>query len=144
GVAAMLAIGFRADGPFFAADAVVGTAGAQAGNSKQIVDNLRLAGTLLTAAAIMIIVGALGRYWAFHETGAILLLVGLGLLIGMPFLVGSFASTYPAKSAATSNDLFSWQFVLTGGLLTAAGGIQLLIRVILDFVIGSICVQCIW
>src|SRR5439155_15497829 len=135
GVAAMLAIGFRADGPFFAADAVVGTAGAQAGNSKQIVDNLRLAGTVMTAAAIVIIVGALGRYWAFHETGAILLLVGLGLLIGMPYLIDSVSSTYPQKSAAAARALLSSQFVLTGALLTAAGGIQLLIQCITTFII---------
>src|SRR5205823_853643 len=92
GVAAVLAIGYIAYGLFFAADTVFGSTGAQAGNAKQIVDNLRLAGTVMTAAAIVLIVGSLGRYWAFHETGAILLLVGLGLLIGMPYLVGSVSS----------------------------------------------------
>src|SRR5947207_7216277 len=81
GAAAALALGYIAYGLFFAAEAVFGGAGAQVANSQQILANLQLACTVLNLAGIALIVAALGRYWGFLETGAILLLVGLGLLI---------------------------------------------------------------
>src|SRR5436190_2703985 len=62
GAAAVLAVGYIAYGLFFAADTVFGGAGSQAANSAQILNNLRLAGTVMTAAALVLIVAALGRY----------------------------------------------------------------------------------
>ena len=97
---------------------------------QQHLANMELLTKVLMLATVALIVGTLGRYYAAPEAGGALLLVGILLFFGMPFLIDNMGSTGPVpRNLARLGDpraFLKGKYVLSGIALMGAGLVQLM------------------
>ncbi len=134
-LALVVALGYLSFGLLFSADSLFGagtpSTTVPAGEYPLILRNLRLGCTVMLAAGVLLLLSGMVRYWAFHETGLIFLLAGLGLFFGMNFLVQSAAGGYQGGPREQTEQLLTAQFTVVGALFMAVGGIHLLVQGVL-------------
>jgi hypothetical protein len=99
---------------------------------QQHLANMELLTKLLLLCTVAIIVAALGRYYAAPETGGVLLLLGLLLFFGMPFVIDSMggSGTLPKNLAKLGDPraFLKGKYVIAGLAFAGAGLIHLIIH----------------
>ena len=108
------------------------------GDFQRHITNMKNLTLVLQLAAAIGVIAAMIRFYDYAEGGAVLLLLGLGLAIGMPILIDTYGGStqgLPRNLARIANprEILRAQFVLAGLILAVPGGIQLLIHGIIWF-----------
>ncbi len=97
------------------------------------VTNLRNLMLVLQLTAIIATVAALIRFYDYPEGGAVILLLGLGMAIGMPIFIDNYGGSSQGLSKALAKvanprEILRSQYALAGLIMAVPGGIQLLIH----------------
>ena len=103
---------------------------------QQHVQNMQLLIKVLTLASVLLIVCVLGRYYAYAEAGAALLVLGALLFLGMPLLIdglGGPQAGLPRPLARLGNPraYLMDQYRFVGMVLSGAGFLHLLVHAVL-------------
>lgn len=102
--------------------------------------NMELLTRGLLLASLVLVVSALGRFYAYPETGVLLAIAGAALFFGMPFLIDHFggSGTLPAalRRIGDPRSYLKARFGLAGLMILSAGAAQLLAHGI-AFVLGA-------
>lgn len=98
--------------------------------------NLEMLTRVLIIASIVLSIGVLGRYYDRMEGGAALVVLGLALAFGMPFVIDSFGGPEAGLPKAlrefgNPRGYLKSQFQFSGLAMTALGMAQLIIHAVL-------------
>jgi hypothetical protein len=102
------------------------------------VTNLRNLMLVLQITALIGMVATLIRFYDYAEGGAVILLLGLGLAIGMPIFIDNYGGSAQGLSKALAKvanprEILRAQYVLAGLIMAVPGGLQLLIHGLMWF-----------